>query len=278
MKINLAQSAGFCSGVKRAVRLALQSAARYPGRVFMLGDIVHNEIVVQRLKQAGIKTVSSISQVPRGAVMLIRAHGSAPETYRRARLRKLKIIDATCPMVAEIHRDAICLEKQEFAVAIIGEAGHDEVLGIAGEIQKPVILTSADDARRWSIKNKKIGVVVQSTQNIDLVKDIVSILLDRAAEVRVFNTICASARTHQAEIRRLPRQNDAMVIIGSKKSGNTKRLFEISRALNSRTYWVETARDLKSAWFRRAKTVGVTAGASAPPEVIMAVVEKLKDY
>lgn len=278
MKVNLAKSAGFCAGVKRAVKLAWQCAARYPGRVFMLGDIVHNATVVNSLRQAGIKTVKSINRIPRGAVILIRAHGSAPALYRAARRRGLKIVDATCPMVAAIHRHAISLEKDGYAVVIIGEARHDEVLGIAGEVARPTVLSTVSEAEAWSAPREKIGVVVQSTQNFDLVKAIVSVLLEKGSPVKVFNTICAATRSHQAEIRQLPKQNESMVVIGSKKSGNTKRLFEISRSLNRRSYWVETAADLRPVWFRRIKKVGVTAGASTPPEVIRAVVRQLRKY
>ena len=278
MKVNLAKSAGFCAGVKRAVKLAWLCAARYPGRVFMLGVIVHNATVVNSLRQAGIKTVKSINRIPRGAVILIRAHGSAPALYRAARRRGLKIVDATCPMVAAIHRHAISLEKDGYAVVIIGEARHDEVLGIAGEVARPTVLSTVSEAEAWSAPREKIGVVVQSTQNFDLVKAIVSVLLEKGSPVKVFNTICAATRSHQAEIRQLPKQNEAMVVIGSKKSGNTKRLFEISRSLNRRSYWGETAADLRPIWFRRIKKVGVTAGASTPPEVIKAVVRQLRKY
>ncbi len=278
MKVNLAQSAGFCAGVKRAVQLALKDAALFPGRIFMLGDIVHNAVVVDKLQRAGIKVVKSLSQIPRGSTILIRAHGSRPSVYRAARRRGLRIVDATCPMVAEIHHQAIKLQKAGLTVAIIGDAKHDEVLGIAGELKHPFILSREEDVEKLPRSTKKIGLVVQSTQSLAQVKKIVSALLDRFADVRLINTICAPTLAHQREIYRLPGENDAIVIVGSRKSANTKRLFEIAASLNHRTYWIETASDLKRLWFKGVKKIGVTAGASTPDEVIKKVVTTLKGY
>ena len=163
MKINVAKHAGFCAGVSIAVRKALVAAA-HPGEVYMLGDIVHNELVVQQLQAAGVRVVASVAAIPRRATILIRAHGAEPRIYAQARRRGLKIIDATCPMVADIHKEARRLARRKYQVAIIGDAGHDEVLGIAGQVKKAVILSAPSEvSRKLPAKVKKMGVVVQST-------------------------------------------------------------------------------------------------------------------
>lgn len=276
MKVNIATNAGFCAGVKIAVRKALAAAKDRPGKVYMLGDIVHNEIVVKDLAAAGVKTVSSITKIPKGATILIRAHGAKPDIYKKARRRGLKIIDATCPMVADIHQAARDLQKRGFRVGVIGDKGHDEVVGIAGQAKDAVILESAADCKK--IKGvKKIGLVVQSTQASSRVREILGGLVGQVGEIMFLDTVCLPTKKRQKEMKVLPGKNDVMIIIGSPSSANTKRLVEISKKINPRTYRVMTSADVKKGWFRKAKTVGVTAGASTPDSVINEVVKKLKE-
>ncbi len=278
MKVNLAKSAGFCSGVKIAVRKALQAAKKYPGCVYMLGDIVHNEIVVEGLAEAGIKVVAKISEIPPRAVILIRAHGAVPKIYEAAKKRNLKIVDATCCMVADIHKEAIRITKQGLRVAIIGDKKHDEVEGIAGQIDKAIILPNKESVQSFPRGVQKIGVVVQSTQSEGDVKDVLGELFKRVREVYFVNTICNPTKQHQAEMETMPKENDVVIVVGSKTSANTKRLTKISRELNPKTYQVMTAEDLEKKWFRGAKSVGVTAGASTPDSVIKDVVGALNKY
>lgn len=276
MRIKLAASAGFCTGVKLAVTKALAAAARYPGQVYMLGDIVHNEMVVKKIDQAGVKVVDKITAIPKGSVILLRAHGAEPKIYRQARVRRLKIIDATCPLVAEIHKAARKFARLGKQVVIIGDHGHDEVVGIAGQVKNPIIVATAKEVAK--IDNpKEVGIVVQSTQKISRVREIIAALLDKSESICFVNTICRPTRLRQAEMQTLPSQNDVMIVIGSARSANTKRLVEISRQQNPKTYRVLKATDLQSRWFRQARTVGVTAGASTPPEAIKAVVARLKE-
>jgi len=276
MKVKLATSAGFCTGVKLAVNKALAAAERYPGQVYMLGDIVHNEMVVKKIDQAGVKVVNKITAIPKGSVILLRAHGAEPKIYRQARARRLKIIDATCPLVAEIHKAAKNFARQGRQVIIIGDQGHDEVVGIAGQVNNPIIVATAKEIAAID-KLKDVGIVVQSTQKLSRVREIVAALLEKAESLCFVNTICRPTRLRQAEMQTLPSQSDVMIVIGSASSANTKRLVEISRQQNPKTYRVLRAADLKSKWFCQAHTVGVTAGASTPPEAIKAVVAKLKE-
>ena len=275
MRILVAKSAGFCFGVKRAVRMALETAKNEKEPVYMLGDIVHNEHVVRKLDEAGIRVVDSLEQVESG-ILMIRAHGAIPQIYNVARAKGLKIIDATCPLVLEIHKFAKQLDDEGYTVVVIGDHGHDEVIGIAGQLESAAIISTPEEAENTFDKISRLGVVVQSTQNIKNVQKILSVLAAKCQEIKFFNTICAPTTQHQREIRSLPKENDVMIIIGSRKSANTCRLTAISKELNPSTYQVESAEDVLSEWFEGAASVGVSAGASTPDNIIQQVIEKIR--
>ncbi|PID55790.1 4-hydroxy-3-methylbut-2-enyl diphosphate reductase [candidate division KSB3 bacterium] len=276
MKIQLAESAGFCSGVKRAVRLALESVEAEHAPVYMLGDIVHNEYVVLELRQAGMTVVESLDQIDFG-VLLIRAHGAAPALYAAARRKGLKIIDATCPLVLEIHKFARQLDEEGYQVVVIGDRGHDEVGGIAAQVKEPVVISSPEDVEKhFRRPYSRIGVVLQSTQDIRNVENILGLLAARCRELKLFNTICGPTSRHQEEIRTLPRENDVMIVIGSYTSANTCRLTAIAKELNPRSYQVESAGQIEAEWFKNVKSVGVSAGASTPDNIIQEVIERIR--
>ena len=275
MKVNLAKSSGFCFGVQRALNIALQQASS-GNDIYMLGDIVHNENVVELIKKSGIKRTNRLNQ-GKGKTLLIRAHGTSLATLNKARKLGYNIIDATCPMVKEIHKIAREAEKKGFIIIIIGDKKHDEVQGIAGQLKKKAVIINDNSKIPVSQINKikKAAIVVQSTQNIEKVTAILGILRKYIPEVRFYNTICRPTRIKQQEIKCLPLENDAMVIIGSKKSANTKRLYEISRSLNELTFWVNSKNELKPKYFKGLNSVGVTAGASTPKESIQEIMEYL---
>jgi len=275
MEIHVAKSAGFCFGVKRAVRMALDAAKTEAGPVYMLGDIVHNEHVIRELREAGIRVVDSLDQVDSGT-LLIRAHGTVPAVYETARKKGLKILDATCSLVLEIHKIVRQLQAEGYTIVIIGDHGHDEVKGIAGQVEAPIIVSTPEAAAEKIGKIARIGVVVQSTQNIENVQQIVTVLAGKCRELRFVNTICSTTTNHQRDIRELPLENDIMIIIGSRKSANTSRLAEISRELNPRTYQVESADEVMPEWFQDITSVGVSAGASTPEIIIHEVIEKIR--
>jgi 4-hydroxy-3-methylbut-2-enyl diphosphate reductase len=275
MKINLAKSAGFCFGVKRAIDIALNSAASAKN-IYMLGDIVHNETVVRQIKKAGIKKISRLSDGA-GKTILIRAHGVPLLTLNKAIKSGYRIIDATCPMVKEIHKIAKDMEEKNYTIIVIGDKNHDEVRGIVGQLRGKAIVV--DDIRNTPGRTfKKACVVVQSTQNIQKVLKIIKALQPHAKELKVFNTICKPTTMRQDEARRLPLENDVMLVIGSKESANTKRLYEISKSLNARSYWVGSKEDIKKSWFKGIKSVGITAGASTPESTTQNIINYLKTF
>ncbi len=274
MKITIAKNAGFCFGVKRAIDIALESA-KQEKPVYMLGDIVHNEHVVKKIEDAGIKKTKTI---PKGdnTSLLIRAHGSAQKTLDTAKKSRLNVIDATCPMVKEIHKIVIDMDKKGYKILVIGDHKHDEVQGIIGQIpRKAIVLENAEDIKaKITHRLPKAALVVQSTQNLEKALKMQDILKDLVEDLRFFNTICAPTRMKQEEIKSLAKGNDCVIIIGSKESANTKRLYEIAKSINPNSYWVNSTADIQKAWFDKIETVGITAGASTPDETI----EEIKDH
>ena len=275
MRIKVAKSAGFCFGVKRALEIAFKTAA-VEKKVYMLGDIVHNEHVIADIKRAGIKKIRSLGKGS-GNVLLIRAHGQGLAVFKKAKQCRYVIVDATCPMVREIHRIVSRMDKLGYRIIIIGDKEHDEVRGIVGQMRgRTLVIDSLDDIRVRKLNNiKKACVVVQSTQNLTKVLAIVEALRRHIKEVRFSNTICRPTRTKQDEIKSMPLENDVMIVIGSKQSANTKRLYEIAKSLNPRSYWINAPDEIRPEWFRGATKVGITAGASTPDYTTQAVIERI---
>lgn len=273
MKINLAKSAGFCFGVKRAIGIAFRTA-HTGAHVYMLGDIVHNEDVVREIEKAGIKKIRKLTP-GKNKILLLRAHGTSLKIIKRAQKLGYKIIDATCPMVKEIHKIAKCMEEKGYRIIVIGDRVHDEVHGIIGQLQgKAIVIDSPKNLTQKAIKNiKKACVVVQSTQNLEEVLKIVAGLKRHIKQLKFFNTICKPTRIKQEEIKAMPFKNDVMIIIGSKNSANTKRLYEISKAINPRSFWVSSKKEINLKWFKDARNVGVSAGASTPDSTTKGIIQ-----
>ncbi|MBI4879494.1 MAG: 4-hydroxy-3-methylbut-2-enyl diphosphate reductase [Planctomycetes bacterium] len=273
MRIELAKHAGYCFGVREAVNLALESAEQH-GAVHMLGDIVHNEVVVAQLAAAGVKVVRSLEEAA-GAPVLFRAHGTPADTWEAARAQSLEILDGTCPLVSKIHAEVRELAHEGRTIVIIGDHGHDEVVGIASQVEQPHVVSSPAEAEELP-RMRRVGVVSQSTQMLENVAAILNVLCRKVVDLRFVNTICFPTRRNQEEIRELAERNDVVVIVGSFTSANTKRLASIGATINERTHQVATAADLRPEWFAEAESVGVSAGASTPDELIAAVVERIR--
>jgi len=275
MKIFVARDAGYCFGVRDAVNLAYDSAKNY-GDVYMLGTIVHNERVVNDLEKAGAKVVNTLDDVPSGKPLLFRAHGTPPKMWEEASKKDLKLIDATCPLVTEIHDDIKKLEDEGRKTIIIGDHGHDEVVAIAAQVKKPIIISNVEEAKALR-KMKKAGVVSQSTQMLENVQEIMDILLEKVFDLRFINTICFPTRRNHKQIKELANKNDVMIIIGSYTSANSKRLTQLSLERNKRSYQVTSSMEIDSSWFENCNSVGISAGASTPDETISEVISKIKE-
>ena len=276
MKIILAKDAGYCFGVRDAVNSAYEMSKKY-GEVYMLGDIVHNESVVSDLEKEGVKVVDKLDQIPKDKPVLFRAHGTAKEVWKKAEDKKMNIIDATCPLVHEIHHEVKALHEEGRKIIIIGDHGHDEVIGIASQIPDPIIVATVEEAEELR-KTKKAGIVTQSTQTIENVQDIINILMTKVFDLRFVNTICFPTKRNQEQIKELSEVTNLMIIIGSFTSANSKRLAELSSERNENTFQVTCASEIDSSWFKDdVNSVGISAGASTPDWIIESVIKKVKE-
>ena len=275
MKILLAKDAGYCFGVRDAVDLAYETAKKH-GDVYMLGHIVHNENVVNALDGAGAKVVDTLEEVPDGKPILFRAHGTSVDTWGDAKSKDMSIVDATCPLVWEIHEEVKKLESEGRKIIIVGDHGHDEVVGIASQVKDPIIVATPEEASALR-KTKRAGVVSQSTQTIENVQEIINIIMTKVFDLRFVNTICFPTKRNQTQIKELAKQCDVMIVIGSFTSANSKRLTALAKERNQHSYQVTCADDIKSDWLTNAEVVGVSAGASTPDNIIAEVLTKIKE-
>jgi 4-hydroxy-3-methylbut-2-enyl diphosphate reductase len=274
MKILVAKDAGYCFGVRDAVKLAYDTANKN-GDVYMLGDIVHNENVVKDLEDAGAKVVDSLDNIPKDKPVLFRAHGTSVETWNSAIKKNMNIVDATCPLVLEIHDEVKKLEAEGRKIIIVGDHGHDEVNGIASQVKDPIIISSPNEALSLR-KYKSAGVVSQSTQTIENVQEIINIIMTKVFDLRFVNTICFPTKRNQSQIKELAEQCDLMVVIGSFTSANSNRLTALAKERNNKSYQVTNADEINPDWFQKVEIVGVSAGASTPDIIINDVLEKIK--
>jgi len=275
MKILLAKDAGYCFGVRDAVNLAYDTAEKN-GDVYMLGHIVHNENVVQDLDAAGARVVDKLDEVPKDNPILFRAHGTTVETWNEANNKDINIIDATCPLVLEIHEEVKKLEAEGRKILIIGDHGHDEVVAIASQVNDPIIIASPKEASELR-KTKRAGVVSQSTQTIENVQEIINIIMTKVFDLRFVNTICFPTKRNQSQIKELATKCDVMIVIGSFTSANSKRLTALAKERNKNSYQVTLADEIDPGWFDGAETIGVSAGASTPDNIINDVLIKIKE-
>lgn len=269
-KIEVAPHAGYCYGVERAINMAKQ-ALKEGKDVVSLGPIIHNPIVVDELENMGLRVVGSVDEVPEGSTVVIRSHGVPPEVYEVLKEKNARIIDATCPYVRRAQIAAQKLSEEGYRILIVGEKDHPEVIGIKGYAGNGAIIVEDSNELKTLPFFKRLGVVFQTTQSLDIVDEIASEVVKKAYELKVFNTICSATTNRQNATKEIAKRADVVVVVGGRNSGNTKRLFEIARKINERTYHVEAEEELKVEWFRDARTVGITAGASTPKELIVRV-------
>lgn len=275
MKITIAKDAGYCFGVRDAVNLAYNNTNEN-GQVYMLGDIVHNERVVKDLADVGTKVVKNMDDIPEGSPVLFRAHGTAVAVWDEAHIKGMNIIDATCPLVKDIHDEVKKLEAEGRPIIIIGDHGHDEVVGIASQVENPIIIATPQEAKELR-KMKRVGIVSQSTQTIENVQKIINIIMTKVFDLRFVNTICFPTKRNQSQIKELALESDVMIIIGSFTSANSKRLTLLSKQVNLNTYQVNSAEEIQPYWFDDAEKVGISAGASTPDYLIQEVKEKIEE-
>lgn len=273
MRVFLAEYSGFCFGVKRAIKIAFQTAKRGHGPVYTYGSLIHNPQAVQELEKKGVKPIRSLSDIRKGTV-IIRSHGVPPRIMSEAKSRGITVVDATCPFVRKAQELAFSLGSQGYQVVVVGEADHPEVKGILGHAgDRAIVLDYRDNDPRLRITSRKIGVIAQTTLLLDKFQSVISTLLEIATELKIYNTICSATTLRQESTLNLAEEVDLMIVLGGKNSANTSRLAELCRSVGKRTYHIETAKELDPAWFRNSHKLGITAGASTPDWIIEDVID-----
>ena len=273
-EVTIAKSAGFCFGVKRAVDMVYDEAKKGE-RVYTLGPIIHNQQVVEDLEKKGVKVIDSVNDINNGydATVIIRSHGVPEKVIKALREKNVNIVDATCPFVLKIHKIVKEASQNGKTIIIIGSDNHPEVEGIKGWcVNEPVVLESVEEAENYTVDGaKKLCVVSQTTFNYKKFKDIVDILSKKSYDIDVMNTICNATEERQTEAGTIARQSDAMLVIGGKHSSNTQKLYEICRKECENTYFIQTLDDLDLKQLQSFRSVGITAGASTPNNIIKEV-------
>lgn len=273
-EVKVAKSAGFCFGVKRAVEMVYSEAAKGK-KVYTLGPIIHNEQVVIDLEKKGVNVINSVNDIKDGEniTVIIRSHGISEDIYNQLKAKKVNIVDATCPFVAKIHRIVQEKYKEGNQIVIIGNENHPEVEGINGWCENNAyIIESTSEAEKLSLDyEKKVCIVAQTTFNYKKFKDIVDILAKKSYDINVMNTICNATEERQTEAGTIAEQSDAMLVIGGKHSSNTQKLYEICKSKCSDTYFIQTLDDLDLKKLQSFRSVGITAGASTPNNIIKEV-------
>jgi len=276
MEIIIAGNSGLCYGVKRALQLAHHTRRRRKGRVQTLGELIHNPLAIADLEKKGIQAVPDPGSIGEG-IVIIRSHGVAPAVYRALKKKRIEIVDATCPIVKKIQQLVVGLAKKGEEIVIVGNPEHPEIKGLVGYSGgRGRIIENEDMARRLPVRKKRF-VLAQSTQDPFLFGRVAAALLEKTGELGVYNTICRSTQTRQRSTSELAARVDTLFIVGGKNSSNTAKLYQISKRVQPNTHFIESADQITPRLLRGAKTIGISGGASTPPEAIEEAVARIRN-
>jgi 4-hydroxy-3-methylbut-2-enyl diphosphate reductase len=281
MRILLAGPRGFCAGVNMAIESLRRAIEAFGTPLYVYHEIVHNRWVVTSFHDQGVVFVSDLTQVPEEAHLLFSAHGVSPAVRLQAVQRRLKTIDATCPLVTKVHLEAMRFARQGYTVVLIGHAGHDEVVGTMGEAPDSILLVhSPADVDRLEVPDpSRVAYVTQTTLSVDDSAQIVARLRQRFPRIvgPARADICYATQNRQEAVRTLAREADVVLVVGSQNSSNSQRLAELARSQGVRSHLIDGPADINPAWFRGDETVAITAGASAPESVVQKCVALLRE-
>ncbi len=286
MKILLANPRGFCAGVDRAIDIVERALELFGAPIYVRHEVVHNRHVVERLRGLGAVFVEELAEVPEGATVVFSAHGVSSAVEREAEARGLTVFDATCPLVTKVHMEVQRYAREGRDVILIGHAGHPEVEGTMGRFDtsrggRILLVENIDDARRLEVREpENLAFVTQTTLSVDDTAEIVAVLRERFPALKTprREDICYATQNRQDAVKDLAAQCDVLIVVGSASSSNSNRLVELGQRLGKPAYLVDDADGLRREWLDGCRVVGVTAGASAPEQLVQGVVARLREW
>lgn len=285
MKIVLANPRGFCAGVDRAISIVERALELYEAPIYVRHEVVHNRFVVEGLKQRGAIFVEELSEVPDDNIVIFSAHGVSQAVRKEAKERALTVFDATCPLVTKVHMEVARASKKNIEVVLIGHAGHPEVEGTMGQYANETggmyLVETPSDVINLMVKDpSNLHYVSQTTLSVDETADVIDELRRVFPEIQGprKDDICYATQNRQDAVRDMASQVDVMIVVGSKNSSNSNRLRELSEKLGTASYLIDCPEDLKEEWLINQAKVGVTAGASAPEELVNQIIEQVKAF
>jgi len=280
MQVLLANPRGFCAGVDRAIEIVERALRLHGAPIYVRHEVVHNKFVVEDLRQKGAVFVEDLSQVPEGATLIFSAHGVSQAVRRDAEARKLKVFDATCPLVTKVHVEVAKMRERGREIVMIGHRGHPEVEGTMGQsVSGMYLVEKPEDVPRLGVKDEKnLAFVTQTTLSVDDAQQTINALKARFSGIvgPKKDDICYATQNRQDAVKALARQCEVVIVVGSPNSSNSNRLREVAEQQGVAAYMVDNATELKPQWVAGKRVVGVTAGASAPEVLVKQVVEKLR--
>jgi 4-hydroxy-3-methylbut-2-enyl diphosphate reductase len=279
LNLVLASPRGFCAGVDRAITIVEKALEMYGAPIYVQHEIVHNKHVVQRLRNEGAVFVENIDEIPEGSHAIFSAHGVSPEVRKRAEKRKLQVLDATCPLVTKVHREAQRYAQKDHTIILIGHHNHVEVKGTIGEApEHTFVVGTVEEVSDLKIPDeKKVGYITQTTLSLDDTAEIITALKERFPEIKgpAKDDICYATQNRQNAVKALSKEVDLVLVVGAQNSSNSVRLLEVAEATGVRARRIESAAELDPEWLEVVRNVGITAGASAPEDIVQGIVAEI---
>jgi len=279
LNLVLASPRGFCAGVDRAITIVEKALEMYGAPIYVQHEIVHNKHVVQRLRNEGAVFVENIDEIPEGSHAIFSAHGVSPEVRKRAEKRKLQVLDATCPLVTKVHREAQRYAKEEHTIILIGHHNHVEVKGTVGEAPEHIfVVGTVEEVSDLKIPDeKKVGYITQTTLSLDDTAEIIITLKERFPEIKgpAKDDICYATQNRQNAVKALSKEVDLVLVVGAQNSSNSVRLLEVAETTGVKARRIESAAELDPEWLEEVRNVGITAGASAPEDIVQGIVAEI---
>lgn len=279
LNLVLASPRGFCAGVDRAITIVEKALEMYGAPIYVQHEIVHNKHVVQRLRNEGAVFVENIDEIPEGSHAIFSAHGVSPEVRKRAEKRKLQVLDATCPLVTKVHREAQRYAQKEHTIILIGHHNHVEVKGTVGEAPEHIfVVGKVEEVSELKIPDeKKVGYITQTTLSLDDTAEIITALKERFPEIKgpAKDDICYATQNRQNAVKALSKEVDLVLVVGAQNSSNSVRLLEVAETTGVKARRIESAAELDPEWLENVRNLGITAGASAPEDIVQGIVAEI---